>query len=102
MQQDRTSLEEIIKRQDGIYQRSEGRYPKEDAVYKSLREKIMKHYGAPQKTFTFTKAGHVYNVPASSPAEAVALLKSRGVKGFKPSDAFDDSTPRTAQEGSKK
>lgn len=70
MHEDGTSLENIIKRQDGIYERSEGRYPKEEAVYKSLREKIMKHYGAPQKTYTFIKAGHVYNVPASTPAEA--------------------------------
>ena len=46
------------------------------------------------KTFTFTKAGKVYNVPASSPAEAVQKLKAKGVKGFKESDAFDDSTPR--------
>lgn len=52
--------------------------------------------GGENKTFTFTKAGHVYNVPASSPAEAVQKLKARGVKGFKESDAFDDSTPRAA------
>lgn len=55
---------------------------------------VQKQEPAKNKTFTFTKAGHVYNVPASTPAEAVALLKSRGVKGFKESDAFDDSTPR--------
>lgn len=50
---------------------------------------------AKQKHYSFVKAGHHYRVPASSPAEAVQLLKSRGVKGFKESDAFDEGTPRT-------
>lgn len=50
---------------------------------------------AKQKHYSFVKAGHHYRVPASSPAEAVQLLKSRGVKGFEESDAFDEDTPRT-------
>lgn len=44
MHEDRTSLEEIIKRQDGIFKRNEGIYPKEEKVYKSLREKIINHF----------------------------------------------------------
>ena len=44
MHEDRTSLEEIIKRQDGIFKRNEGLYPKEEKVYKSLREKIINHF----------------------------------------------------------
>lgn len=46
MHEDGTGLDEIIKRQDGIYERSNGAYPKEEKTYKSLREKIMNHYGA--------------------------------------------------------
>ena len=50
MHEDGTSLDEIIKRQDGIYERSNGAYPKEEKTYKSLREKIMNHYGSETKT----------------------------------------------------
>lgn len=53
---------------------------------------------AEEKTYTFTKLGHVYNVPATSPEEAVKKLASRGVKGFKPEDASDDSKPRSKEE----
>lgn len=40
MHEDRTPLNEIIERQDGIFERSEGRYPEEEKAYKSLREKL--------------------------------------------------------------
>lgn len=48
MHEDGTGLDEIIKRQDGIYERSNGAYPKEEKTYKSLREKIMNHYAKAQ------------------------------------------------------
>lgn len=49
MHEDRTPLNEIIERQDGIFERSEGRYPEEEKAYKSLREKIMNRYGKKQE-----------------------------------------------------
>lgn len=44
MHEDNTGLDEIIKRQDGVFERSNGAYPEEEKTYKSLRDKIMKHY----------------------------------------------------------